>query len=181
MVWASRLLGRSLPGRVTGADLFVALCHEAAAAGRRVFVLGGLPGQEEFLLQRYAQCFPGLQVSIFCPSMAFTPDGPEAHEALARMQKFRPAYVFVCLGFEKQERWALGLGRQLEGGVVLCVGAAQEFALGLKSRAPRWMQTSGLEWLWRLLSNPRQLWRRYLLDAPVFLGLLWRAWARRAS
>jgi len=176
VVWASRLFGRPLPGRVTGADLFVALCREALHSGRRVFVLGGMPGQEAFLRERYAQVYPGLQVELFCPAFGFDPAGAEARQALERMQQFRPAYVFVCLGFEKQERWAMGLGRELPGGVVLCVGAAQEFALGLKRRAPLWMQRSGLEWLWRLLSNPRQLWRRYLLDGPVFLRLLWQAW-----
>lgn len=176
VVWASRLLGHPLPARVTGADLFVALCRHSAASGQRVFVLGGRPGQEPELLRRYAQVFPGLDVVVCCPSMGFDPEGDEAEAVLRRIQAERPAFIFVCLGFGKQERWALRHAHRLGSGLLVCVGAAQEFALGLKQRAPRWMQRSGLEWLWRLASDPAHLWRRYLVQGPLFLGLLWREW-----
>lgn len=174
VVWASRWFGKPLPSRVTGADLFVALCQNSTKTGQRVYVLGGRPGQEQLLLDRYAKRFPGLDVVVRCPPMNFDPRGAEAAAIVADIRACQPAFIFVCLGFEKQERWALRHVRQLESGVIVCVGAAQEFALGLKRRAPRWMQDSGLEWFWRLTSDPVHLWRRYLLQAPVFLWLVWQ-------
>jgi len=176
VVWASRLLGTPLPERVTGADLFVALCRHSVTHGQRVFVLGGRPGQERLLQDRYAKRFPGMDVVVCCPPMNFDPAGSEAEAIVKSIRACQPDFIFVCLGFEKQERWALRHVRRLDSGVIVCVGAAQEFALGLKRRAPRWMQNSGLEWLWRLTSDPVHLWRRYLLQAPVFLWLLLQEW-----
>ena len=75
-----------------------------------------------------------------------------------------------------QMLWSLTNRHRLDTGLVLCVGAAMEFAVGLKVRAPRWMQVNGLEWLWRLGSEPRKLWRRYLLSGPRFITLVIREW-----
>lgn len=172
VVWASRLLGVPLPERVTGADLFVSLCVEAQARQWRVNVLGGMPGQEAMLLARFAQVYPGLKVDIRCPAMGFDYQSKEADAAVEWVNRTRPAIVFVCLGFPRQSLWSLRNRMKLDTGLVLCVGASMEFALGLKSRAPVWMQKSGLEWLWRLASEPSKLWRRYLVRGPKFLGLV---------
>ena len=86
----------------------------------------------------------------------------------------KPAIVFVCLGMPKQELWAMGHRHEIDASVVLCVGAALEFALGQKRRAPAWMQRAGFEWLWRLVSEPRRLWRRYLVQSLRFVRLLRR-------
>jgi N-acetylglucosaminyldiphosphoundecaprenol N-acetyl-beta-D-mannosaminyltransferase len=176
LVWASRWLGVSLPERVTGADLFVALCQQAQARHWRVSILGGLPGQEAMLTQRFQDVFPGLQVAIQSPAMGFDYRSDEAVEAVNRVNAFAPDLVFVCLGFPRQSLWSITHRHRLDTGLVLCVGAAMEFALGFKTRAPRWMQVSGLEWLWRLGSDPRKLWRRYLLRGPRFIALVWREW-----
>lgn len=178
IVWASRWLGHPLPERVTGADLFVALCQVAVRQHWKIFVLGGRPGTEDFLLTRFGACYPGLDIEIFCPSMSFDPLGEEGTAAAERIRACAPRIVFVCLGMPKQELWSFRFADSLPGGVVMCVGAAMEFALGLRSRAPAWVQRSGVEWLWRLLSNPRRLWRRYLVDDPYFLVLFWREWRR---
>lgn len=176
LVWASKLLGSALPERVTGADLFVALCQQAVARRWRVSILGGLPGQEAMLLKRFEEVFPGLQVAIFCPAMGFDYRSTEAGAAVNSVNASAPDLVFVCLGFPRQSLWSITHRHQLDAGLVLCVGAAMEFALGYKTRAPRWMQVSGLEWFWRLASDPRKLWRRYLLRGPKFAVLVFRAW-----
>ncbi|MCB5364559.1 WecB/TagA/CpsF family glycosyltransferase [Pusillimonas sp. CC-YST705] len=176
VVWASRLLGKPLPERVTGADLFVAMCHQAIELKWRVVLLGGRPGGEDELKSRFQTSFPGLNIEIISPSMRFDPLGEEGHQAAEQIRALAPNLVFVCLGLPKQERWALHHAALLPGGVLMCVGAAMEFALGLQSRAPMRVQRLGLEWLWRLLSNPRHLWRRYLVDDPYFLVLCWREW-----
>ena len=175
VVWASKALGGPvLPERVTGADLFVALARNAAAASLPIFVIGGMPGQEEELQQAFARVYPGLRAQVFAPSMQFDPLGAEGEEALRRIAAMRPAIVFTCLGMPKQERFALLQRARIEAPLVLCVGAAMEFALGFKQRAPMWMQKSGLEWFWRLASEPRRLWRRYLVQSTRFARLFWR-------
>lgn len=179
VVWASRLLGRPLPERVTGADLFDALCREAQQRHLKILLLGGQPGSEPQLLESFSHTYAGLDIEIVSPSMQFEPTGPEG-ESFARLARERaPDIVFLCVGMPKQEQWALHYASQLPGGIVLCVGAAMEFAIGMQRRAPQWMQSAGLEWLWRLVNNPRRLWRRYLVDDPKFLRLCWREWRAR--
>lgn len=175
LVWASRHFSDTpLPGRVTGSDLFVTLARRAGERGLPIFVLGGRPGDEAALSAALAARFPGLKAEVFSPSMQFDPDGAEGHEALRRIAVSRPAIVFVCLGMPKQERWAIGHRQAIDASLVMCVGAALEFALGQKRRAPAWMQQMGFEWLWRLLSEPRRLWRRYLVQSLRFARLLRR-------
>lgn len=178
VVWASKALGKPLPERVTGADLFVSLCKRAMDQNLRVLVIGGMPGTEGELLERFAQYYPGLQVDIMCPSMCFDPTGPEGQSAVDRARAFNADIIFVCVGMPKQERWAFHHAPTLSHGIVLCVGAAMEFALGYKKRAPAWMQKSGTEWLWRLGSDPGRLWRRYLMEDPKFLLLCLREWRK---
>ncbi|AKQ54979.1 WecB/TagA/CpsF family glycosyltransferase [Bordetella hinzii] len=179
VVWASRLLGQPLPERITGSDLFVALCRRAQRDGWRVMLLGGMPGSEPALHERFAQYFPGLDIEVVSPSMRFDPVGPEGQAFADRVRERKPDVVFLCVGMPKQENWALHHAPALPGGILLCVGAAMEFAIGLQRRAPMWMQRAGLEWLWRLASNPRRLWRRYLVDDPRFAVLCWRQWRKR--
>ncbi|MFW7349230.1 MAG: WecB/TagA/CpsF family glycosyltransferase [Pigmentiphaga sp.] len=178
VIWASRLLGKPLPERVTGADLFVALCHRAVARQWQVVVLGGMPGEEQKLENLFAQVYPGLLVRVMCPSMQFQPDGQEGQEAADRIRAMAPDLVFVCLGLPKQERWIIRHAPGFPHGVTLGVGASMEFALGLKKRAPIPIQRLGFEWLWRLLSDPKRLWRRYLKEDPRFLALCWREYRR---
>lgn len=179
VVWASRMSEMPLPERVTGADLFVELLRAAVQRRVPVCVIGGMPGQEALFAAAFAQKYPGLQITLYCPSMQFDPLGAEGREALRRINACRPGLVFVCLGMPKQEHWALAHCNEMQAGVVLCVGAAMEFALGLKSRAPSWMQQGGLEWLWRLASEPRRLWRRYIVQGVRFIGVLRREWKRQ--
>ncbi|AZY49978.1 glycosyltransferase [Bordetella avium] len=179
VVWASRWLGKPLPERVTGADLFVALCRQAQARRWRVLLLGGMPGSEAALHERFEQFYPGLNIEVVAPPMGFDPLGPQGEAFAEQVRAQAPDVVFLCVGMPKQENWALHYAPTLPGGIVLCVGAAMEFAIGLQRRAPQWMQRIGLEWVWRLASNPRRLWRRYLVDDTRFLALCWRQWRRR--
>ncbi|QHI99879.1 WecB/TagA/CpsF family glycosyltransferase [Xylophilus rhododendri] len=174
LVWASHYLAETpLPERVTGADLFVTLAERAAALRLPIFVVGGMPGDEPQLTAELSARFPGLQVEVYSPSMQFSADGIEGYEAVRRIARSQPAMVFVCLGMPKQETWAMLHRSSLATSVVMCVGAALEFALGHKRRAPLWMQRHGMEWLWRLATEPRRLWRRYLVQSVRFIRLLW--------
>ena len=171
LVWFGRLLGTRRMGRVCGPDLMPALCERSLARGYRHFFYGGGPGVAERLAEALRARFSGLAVAgIYAPP--FRPLTEEEDVAAVRMiNESRADIVWVGLGTPKQERWmAEHLGR-LEAPVMLGVGAAFDFHAGAVRRAPRWMQRSGLEWLFRLLAEPRRLWRRYLVLAPKFVVL----------
>ncbi|VVE50099.1 WecB/TagA/CpsF family glycosyltransferase [Pandoraea anhela] len=176
IIWASRLFGRPLPGRVTGADLLPALCDRARASGRKAVFVGGRPGQEAQLHAGLSQRFPGLDFTLMIPSMTFDPTGPEGQDIAQRVRELAPDLIFVCLGMPKQERWAMAYADTMPGGVMLCVGAAIEFAAGMQKRAPKWMQRSGCEWMYRILQDPGRMWRRYLVEDRRFIGICWRQW-----
>jgi len=178
IIWASRLLGRPLPERVTGADLFVALCRRAVEHEWKVVILGGRPDDGPMLETRLGATYPGIDATVITPSMQFDPLGDEGRDAADRIRALAPDLVFVCLGMPKQEIWANRYAATLAHGLILCVGAAMEFAIGLQRRAPRLIQRLGFEWLWRLLSNPRRLWRRYLVEDTRFLAICWREYRR---
>jgi N-acetylglucosaminyldiphosphoundecaprenol N-acetyl-beta-D-mannosaminyltransferase len=177
-----RLLLRLLRKRrfplITGSDLFPALCRLSAETGRRVYILGGPPGEEARTLEKLGEAFPGLEAEIWSPPYGFDPDGPEGAEAVARVNAAAPHALFVCLGMPRQEIWSLRHGRHTQAGVVLSVGAALDFVIGRARRSPLWLRRMGCEWLWRLATNPGRLWRRYLLRDPKILRLALRDWRR---
>lgn len=181
VVAASRLLrpaGGRLPERVTGADLTVSL-FEAAGAGRplNVYLLGAGPGVAERAAAAVERRWRHVRVSgTYSPPLGFERDEAENETILARIATARPDVLVVGLGAPKQECWVHEHRRRLAAKVALCVGATIDFLAGEKRRAPRWMQRAGLEWLHRLLSEPRRLLRRYLHDALVFPRLVWREW-----
>ncbi|GII64584.1 hypothetical protein Skr01_46690 [Sphaerisporangium krabiense] len=174
LVWASRLLGTPVPARVTGADLIWSLSEAAAAGGRSIYLLGGPPGVPCKAAQVLRARFPGLRVAGgSAPPYGFekTAEGFAAvRESLVAAD---PDIVFVGLGFPKQDRLISMVRRDLPGAWFVGCGSAISFAAGTARRAPEWMQRSGLEWLFRLASEPGRLARRYLVDdLPFALRLL---------
>jgi N-acetylglucosaminyldiphosphoundecaprenol N-acetyl-beta-D-mannosaminyltransferase len=177
IVWASRLLGRPLLARVTGADLVPALCGMAARRGHSVFLLGGRTGVADRAAARLAARFPGLRVAgTHTPPDLFAPEGAAAEAAVRAVNAVRPALLFVGLGAPKQELWVHRHWERLDTTVALCCGAALDFAAGVRPRAPAWIQRAGAEWAWRLAHEPRRLWKRYLVRDAAFLGILLKEW-----
>ncbi len=172
LVWLSRLHGRRHVSRVYGPDLLIAVCQESIRAGYRHFFYGGAEGVPEALAAALLRRFPGLVVAgTYSPP--FRPLTPEEDEQIVAMiDRARPDIVWVGLGAPKQEYWMAEHVGRLEAPVMVGVGAAFDFHSGRKKQAPRWMQRSGLEWLFRLLTEPRRLWRRYLINNPLFLWLV---------
>jgi len=174
LLWASRLAGRPLPQRVTGADLVYALCAAMAAAGRPVYLIGGAPGVAGRAAEELTRRYPGLPVAGWhCPAPGFEQDPRELDWLRRDVLAARPDLVLVGLGFPRQERVIADLSRYLPGAWYLGCGAAIGFAAGTQRRAPGWMRHSGLEWLHRLGHEPHRLARRYLVhDAPFATRLL---------
>jgi N-acetylglucosaminyldiphosphoundecaprenol N-acetyl-beta-D-mannosaminyltransferase len=168
-VWLSRLRGFRDVERVYGPDLLLACCDHSRVIGYRHFFYGGGPGVPELLSERLRARFPGLSVAggFSPPFRELTPD--EDAECVHRINAAHPDIVWVGLGTPKQERWMAEHRATLDAAVLIGVGAAFDFHAGLKRQAPRWMQRSGLEWLFRLLAEPRRLWRRYLRNNPLFV------------
>jgi N-acetylglucosaminyldiphosphoundecaprenol N-acetyl-beta-D-mannosaminyltransferase len=171
LVWLSWLRGHRYVERVYGPDLMLACCRASVFKGYRHYFYGGAPGVPERLAARLQDRFPGLKVTGTCspPFRELTP--AEERATIERISAASPDIVWVGLSTPKQERWMANHVGSRCAPVLIGVGAAFDFHAGLKRQAPRWMQRHGLEWLFRLGSEPRRLWRRYLQNNPRFV---WR-------
>jgi N-acetylglucosaminyldiphosphoundecaprenol N-acetyl-beta-D-mannosaminyltransferase len=174
LLWAARLLGTRLADRVTGSSLIFSLSEAAARAGRSVYLLGGEPGVPEQADRELCRRYPDLKVAgTDAPPPGFDATDAGIDAVLGKLATAAADIVFVGLGFPKQEKLIARLGPALPGAWFVACGAAIPFAAGALPRAPRWMQRFGLEWLFRLLSEPRRLFRRYLVDdLPFAVALL---------
>jgi N-acetylglucosaminyldiphosphoundecaprenol N-acetyl-beta-D-mannosaminyltransferase len=169
IVWVARAMGHPNVSRVYGPDLMLAMAEHSVATGRRHFFYGGGPGVAERLSARLRDRFPRLQVAgtyepPFAPLEQLCTD-----EAAALIDRSEPDIVWVGISSPKQDRWMACMRRRLSAPVLIGVGAAFDFHSGAVRQAPRWMQRSGLEWTYRLATDPVRLWRRYLVDNPWFL------------
>jgi N-acetylglucosaminyldiphosphoundecaprenol N-acetyl-beta-D-mannosaminyltransferase len=180
LVWVGRLQGQNVE-RVCGPDFMLALVDRGRAIGYRHYLYGGAPGVAEKLAERLKRQFPGAEfVGIQVPPFR-TLSPAEDDEAVAEINSTRPDCVWIGLGSPKQDLWVAEHRDRLDAAALLAVGAAFDFHAGTKRRAPLWMQRSGTEWLFRLLSEPQRLWRRYTLINMRFLALVLRQALRRAE
>jgi N-acetylglucosaminyldiphosphoundecaprenol N-acetyl-beta-D-mannosaminyltransferase len=171
LVWLSRLFGKSRTQRVYGPDLMRKMTEVSARRGYRQFYYGGAEGVAEKLKQSLIAAHPGLEVAgMLCPPFRELTK-QEDQAVIDAINAARPDIVWVGLSTPQQEFWmARHLGR-IEAPVMVGVGAAFDFLAGTKRQAPPWMQRNGLEWLFRLSSEPRRLWRRYAYIVPGFMCL----------
>ena len=172
LVWLSRLRGFNHVTRVYGPDLMLALCERSIARGYRHFLYGGACGIAERLSSRLQSRFPGLNVvGIHSPPFrALEP--AEDEEIVKAINSARPHIVWVGVGTPKQELWMAQHVDKLHAPVLIGVGAAFDFLAGVKRQAPRWIMRAGLEWMFRMIQEPRRLGRRYMINNPLFVGLL---------
>lgn len=171
LVWLSRLKGQHHVSRVYGPDLMLAACEQGVTRGYRHYLYGGGEGVPEQLARALKARFPALQIAgTYSPP--FRQLAPEEDEEVVRMiNAAKPDIVWVGLSTPKQERWMAAHVGRLTAPVLVGVGAAFDFHAGIKKQAPLWMRRSGLEWLFRLVTEPRRLWRRYLINNPLFVLL----------
>lgn len=170
MVWLGRLAGHAGMGRVYGPDLMELLCAEGRGENWRHYFYGGAEGVAEQLRERLTARFPGL-----CVCGTFTPpfrdlNPAELDELASDIDQSRPDILWIGLSTPKQERFMAAHLSRLNVSLMIGVGAAFDFHSGRVRQAPRWIQRSGFEWLFRLGQEPRRLWRRYLRNNPRFLA-----------
>lgn len=174
LLWAARRQGMILHERVTGSDGIYLICARAAQQGWRVFLLGAAPGVAATAAQRLQARYPRLQVVGTASGSPAAADWPAIQHQL---QVARPDILFVAFGHPRQEIWIDHYRAALGVPVALGVGGAFDFVAGVTTRAPRWLQRLGLEWLHRLLLQPWR-WRRMAV-LPRFAWLVWRHSCRR--
>lgn len=172
IVLAARILGQRLPVRITYADWLWNLCGFAVRHDLSFFFLGGRPGAAEKsarILQKY---FPGLRVlDTQHGHFDKTRSNKENAALIARINLCQPDILLVGFGMPLQEQWLSESWQQIAARVALPCGGIFDLISSQRKRAPAWMRDNGLEWFWRLLREPRRLWRRYLIGNPLFL---WR-------
>lgn len=169
LVWLNRLAGFRHVERVYGPDLMLTLCERSISRGYRHFLYGGSLGIPERLADNLRSRYPGLKI-VGTYSPPFRPlTATEDREIIDMINTTSPDIVWVGLSTPKQEHWMAEHVAQLTGCVLIGVGAAFDFHSGVTKQAPLWIQRSGFEWLFRLLTEPRRLWRRYFTVIPLFI------------
>ncbi len=174
VVWASRLLGRPVAERITGVDTVRSLARFAAERRLRPFLLGAAEGVAEEAARLLCQANPGLEIAGV---YAGSPRPADEDAIVAMIQAAHPDMLFVAYGAPQQDLWIVRTRQRLGVPLAMGVGGTLDFIAGRRRRAPRWMQTLGIEWLFRLAQEPSR-WRR-MLALPRFAGLVLLDAARR--
>ena len=174
LIWASRIQGTPLPERVAGSSLCLSLAEAISASGRSIFLLGGNPGVAERAANVLAQRFPGLIIAgTYCPPFGFEKIPAEIDRIRSLIRETKPHVVYVALGSPKQEELIDLLRVEFPATWWMGIGISLSFITGEVQRAPKWVQSLGLEWTHRLFQEPKRLARRYLIEGvPFALWLL---------
>lgn len=173
----ARFKGQTLPV-VTGSDLTAHLIARAAEQGLPIAIIGPSPAACEVLAEKY----PRLDIAVYTPPMGFMKSECEIGMCVEFVVTTQAPLVFLAVGMPQQEILASHIAAHPKArGIGLCIGASIDFLTGKQRRAPVWMQKAGLEWLHRLLSNPRRLASRYLIDCPRIFHLMYMGRGNRRS
>ena len=183
VVWSARLMGETIPETVPGSDLVPSIFQHFNDTGDtelKVFLLGAMPGVAEVALTNIEKEYKHVTVTgLYSPPFGFEKDAVECERICRLISDSGADFLLIGLGAPKQATWVSQYSSQLPVKVAICAGATIDFLAGKKPRAPRWMSNMGIEWLLRMISEPRRLARRYAGDALVFPGLVWKEWKSR--
>jgi N-acetylglucosaminyldiphosphoundecaprenol N-acetyl-beta-D-mannosaminyltransferase len=166
-LWGARLTGATIGPRITGTDFFLAMMGALNQSGGRAFFFGSRPEVLAKLKERCAREFPRVEVGALSPPFGVWPD-ERNREMIGSIRSFRPDVLWVGMTAPKQEKWVAANAGDLRVPVVGSIGAVFDYYAGFTKRAPRWICDLGLEWLYRLPREPRRLWRRTFVSAPLF-------------
>jgi len=170
LVWACKIQGTPLPGRVPGSSLVWLLVERAAREGRSVYLLGGTPEANAGAAKVFGERYPGLRLCGRSSPMLGNPPSPvEIEGVISELGRCKPDIVLVALGSPKQEQVIQALRLHFPSTWMVGVGISLSFVAGEIRRAPTWMRKAGLEWVHRLLQDPRRLAKRYLVDDIPFV------------
>lgn len=175
LIWAGKYLNTPFREKVSGSDLFVHLCEACAKKGHSVYFMGARPGVAQKAAEILQKTYPGLKVAgTYSPTFGFDKKEDENKMIVQMIREAKPDILFLGLGSPKQEKWIDKYRLEVQVPVSISVGISFDYVAGTVRRAPVFMQRIGLEWFWRLLMEPRRLWKRYLVDDPVFFSMVWK-------
>lgn len=165
LIWLSKLKGTPIVEKVSGSDLFPRVCEMAAKCGHTIYILGAAEGVAEQAAKNLTHKFPDLNiVGTYSPSYGFEQKPEEINEVIDRVTALKPDILAVSLGAPKAEKFIYNHRERLNVPVCLSIGAAVDFEAGNIKRAPGWMSSCGLEWIYRTIKEPKRLAKRYLRD-----------------
>lgn len=165
---AAGLTGQKLDHRFTPPDFLDLICETAVQRGWRLYFLGAKPGISGRAASIMCSKYPGLQIKSHHGYFDMTPGGVENSAVMKSINEFHPEILVVGFGMPLQEKWILDNADSLNVKILFPAGALFDYLSGALPRAPRWMTDNGLEWLGRLVIEPRRLWRRYIIGIPLF-------------
>jgi len=171
LLWTARWCGQPLKERVAGSDLFYHICRLAAEKKKRLFILGGTETINQKAGKKLQLMLPDIKLTFYSPPFGFEKNLSENDKIIRMIREFETEVLLVCVGTPKSEKWLYQNIDRLSFNMAASLGASLEFFLGVKKRSPLWIQKVGLEWFWRLIHEPRRLWKRYLVGNSKFVCL----------
>lgn len=170
VVWAMQMLTGEKLHKIAGADLFRYEMERVNVKGGKCFFLGSSESTLAKIVKRAASDYPNVEVYTYSPPYKTTFSDEDNRLMINAVNAVEPDVLFVGMTAPKQEKWAYQHFSQLRVGHVCCIGAVFDFYAGTVKRAPEWMINLGMEWFYRLVREPRRMWRRYLIGNTVFVG-----------
>lgn len=175
LIWISKLQGHPLKEKISGSDLVPLLCEKAAKHGHTIFIIGGKDGVARQAQRRLESRMPGIKiVGTYAPPVGFENNRAELDRINQMISKVHPDLLIACFGCPKQEKWIYENMQKYDAKVSVCAGATVDFLAGNIRRAPRWMSDHGLEWFYRFLQEPKRMFRRYFIDDPQIVRLIFK-------
>ncbi len=175
LIWISKLYGTPIVEKISGSDLFPLLCQRAAEKGYKMFFLGAAEGVAAKAAENLTAKYPGLQVvGTYSPPVGFEKNSREMAKIEEMIKTAAPHILVVGLGCPKQEKFIYNNRERLGVPIALGLGASLDFEAGNIKRAPKWMSDHGMEWLYRAVSEPKRLAKRYLTDAVEIAPIVWK-------
>jgi N-acetylglucosaminyldiphosphoundecaprenol N-acetyl-beta-D-mannosaminyltransferase len=169
VVWAIMWLKGGKVKKIAGADLFLYEMERLQESGGKCFFLGSNESTLTRIKERAKKEFPSVVIQTYSPLFKQEFTASENATMLEAVNAFKPDVLFVGMTAPKQEKWAYQYFNQIEAGHICCIGAVFDFYAGTVKRAPKWMIKMGLEWFYRLIREPRRMWRRYLIGNVKFI------------
>lgn len=165
LIWISNFKGIKIKEKLSGSDLFPKVCDLASKKGYKVFLLGAAEGVAAKAAESLKDKYDGLNVvGTYSPSYGFEKNKEEIEKIIEMINTVKPDVLAVGLGAPKQEKFLYNYKNRLNVPVSLAIGASIDFEAGNINRAPKWMQSSGLEWFYRLCKEPKRMFKRYIID-----------------
>lgn len=173
LIWISNWYKTPIKEKISGSDLFPLLCQHSSKRDYRMYFLGSAEGVADKAAQNLCNKFPGLQVvGTYSPPYEFEQDRNEIKKIIRQIKAVSPTILVVGLGSPKQENFIFNYKEELNVPISLGLGASLDFEAGIIKRAPRWMRSIGLEWLYRLCKEPKRMFKRYIIDDIKFFSLI---------